>query len=149
VRQVDAQDELVMNTVGTRLRHVRDQRGLTLEQLAERAKLSKSFLWEVEQDRSGISGDRLLRVANVLGASVDFLLRGDPSPAVAPSPVVEIPRELSDLAEELGLTYRQTLALLEVNQSIVARRSSKRRVMMAKEDWLKLYEGVKDFLEKS
>lgn len=138
-----------MNTVGKRLRHIREQRGLTLDQLAERAGVSKSFLWEVEQDKSGISGERLLRVANALGASLDFLLRGEPAPDAYRPPVVEIPRELSELAEELGLTHRQTLALLEINQSILARRSSKPRAPMAKEEWRKLYEGVSSFLEES
>jgi transcriptional regulator with XRE-family HTH domain len=138
-----------MNTVGERLRHLRDYQGLTLEQLAERSGVSKSFLWEVEQDRSGISGERLLRVANALGASVDFLLRGEPAPDSYQPPVVEIPRELSELAEELGLSHRQTLALLDINQSILARRSAKGRRTMMKEDWERLYEGVRHFLEES
>lgn len=136
-----------MNTVGKRLRHVREQRGLTLDQLAEKAGVSKSFLWEVEQDKSGISGERLLRMANALGASLDFLMRGEPAPDTYRPPVVEIPRELSELAEELGLTHRQTLALLEINQSIVARRSDRSRAPMTREEWGKLYEGVSQFLE--
>ena len=57
-----------LDTVGRRLNHVRVERGFTLEGLANRAGLSKSFLWEVEHDRSGISGRRLLQVANALGA---------------------------------------------------------------------------------
>ena len=45
-------------SLGERLRHVRGQCGLSLEAVAERAEVSKSFLWEVENDRSGISGER-------------------------------------------------------------------------------------------
>lgn len=131
------------------MRHVRTERGLTLDQLAERAGLSKSFIWEVEQDRTGISGEKLLRLANVLGASLDYLLRGEPSQETFRPPVIEIPRELSDLAEELHLSHRQTLALLEVNRSILARRSTnKARTSMTKEDWRRLYSGVKPFLEE-
>ncbi len=136
-----------MDTVGKRVRRIRTQMGLTLDQLAERAGISKSFIWEVEQDRTGISGEKLLRVANALGASVDFLLKGEPSQETFRPPVVEIPRELSDLAEELQLSHRQTLALLEVNRSIFARRSAKARAPMTKDDWRRLYEGVKSFLE--
>lgn len=143
----DRGGDFAMNTVGKRLRHVREQRGLTLDQLADRAGVSKSFLWEVEQDKSGISGERLLRVANALGASLDFLLRGEPTPNSYRPPVIEIPRELNELAEELGLTHRQTLALLEINQSILARRSTKPRAPMTKEEWRKLYDGVSSFLE--
>src|SRR5687768_5898962 len=119
-----------MDTVGKRLRHVREQRSLTLDQLADKSGVSKSFLWGVEQDKTGISGERLMRVANVLGASLDFLLRGQPAPESYRPPVIEIPAELSELAEELELTHRQTLALLEVNQSIVAHRSDKSRASM-------------------
>ena len=46
-------------SVGKRLRHIREQRGLTLDQLADKARVSKSFLWGVEQDKTGISGERL------------------------------------------------------------------------------------------
>ena len=44
--------------VRRRLRELRIQRGLTLEQLAEKAEISKSFLWDVERG-SDISGERL------------------------------------------------------------------------------------------
>jgi transcriptional regulator with XRE-family HTH domain len=116
--------------------------------LAERAGISKSFLWEVEHDRVGISGEKLLRVANVLSASLDFLLRGEPAPQDYHPPTIEIPRELSELAEESGLTYKQTIALLEIDRSILARRSSKSHEHRSKDDWRKLYDGVKEFLEE-
>ena len=134
-------------TVGQRLQHVRNQKGLTLEKLADRAGVSKSFLWEVEHDRSGITGEKLLRVANVLGASLDFLLRGEPAPLAYQPPTIEIPHELSEVAEELGLSYRQTLALRDIDRSILARRSSKVRDHKTKEQWQSLYDAVKDFLE--
>src|SRR5204863_1920532 len=63
-------------TIGGRIRLVRTQRGMTLEQLADKAEISKSFLWEVEQG-SDISGERLLRVANALSASLEYLMRGE------------------------------------------------------------------------
>jgi transcriptional regulator with XRE-family HTH domain len=131
------------------MRHIREQRGLTLDQLADKARVSKSFLWGVEQDKTGISGERLMRVANVLGASLDFIMRGQPAPESYRPPVIEIPAELSELAEDLLLTHRQTLALLEVHQSIVARRADRTRSAMTKEDWRKLYKGVSPFLEEA
>ena len=135
-----------METAGKRLQHVRNLRGLTLDQLAERAGISKSFLSEVEHDRSGITGEKLLRVANALGASLDFLLRGEPAPEAYEPPDIEIPNELGELAQELALTYRQTMALLDVERSIVARRSSRTQARKTKEQWRSLYEGVKEFL---
>ena len=134
-------------SVGERLRYVRVQRGLSLEALAERAGVSKSFLWGVENDKSGISGERLLKVANVLGASLDYLLRGERSPGMERPPSIEIPRELGELAEEHHLTYGQTLALLEIDRSLVARRRQTGKPHMSKNDWARLYEGVRPFLE--
>ena len=134
-------------SVGGRLRYVREQQGLSLDRLAAKAEVSKSFLSEVENDKSGISGERLLRVANALGASLDYLLRGQRTPGMEEPRSVEIPSELGQLAEECQLTYGQTVALLEVNQSLVARRRRTGQAHMSKDDWGKLYEGVKSFLE--
>ena len=97
-------------TVGQRINYVRTQQGLTLERLAQQAGLSKSFLWEVEQDRSGISGKRLLQVADALSASIEYLLRGGSTVETEKPRSIEIPTELSEVAQELGLSYQQTLA---------------------------------------
>ena len=102
-----------LDTVGQRVNYIRTRMGLSLEALADRAGLSKSFLWEVEQDRSDISGRRLLLLADALNASVEFLLRGGAAPAEYELPSVEIPRSLGELAEEEGLTYRQMMTILE------------------------------------
>src|SRR5262249_20767741 len=129
-----------MDTVGKRINYVRNQRGLTLDQLAQKAGISKSFLSDVVHDKSNISGARLLRVANVLGASLDFLLRGEPAPADYRPPTVEIPRALGELAEDLNLTYGDILALLGAYNGILYRRSAQPVPPMEKADWLKLYE---------
>ena len=131
-------------TVGERIRHVRTQKGLTLEQLAEKAEISKSFLWDVEQG-SDISGERLLRVANALAASLDYLMRGETITDFKSSSV-EIPAELDAFAEEMGLSYRKTIAVLDVDRSIKTHRREE-RVEKDKDYWRKLFESVKDFLE--
>ena len=133
-------------TVGDRIKQIRNQQGLTLEKLAEQAEISKSFLWEVEQG-SDISGERLLRVANVLRASLDFLLRGEASTPDYKPASVEIPAELHALADELGLSYRQTVAVLDVDKTFIAHRREE-RVDKDKEYWRSLYESVKKFLEQ-
>lgn len=137
-----------LDTVGQRINYIRTQMGLSLEALADRAGLSKSFLWEVEQDRSDISGRRLLQLADALNASVEFLLRGGAAPAEYELPSVEIPRSLGELAEDEGLTYRQMMTLIEIEHSIVARRGGGPRGTKAKEDWRSLYLAVKPFLEE-
>ena len=138
-----------LDTVGQRIKYIRTQMGLTLESLADRSGLSKSFLWEIEQDRSGISGRRLLQLADALNASVEYLLRGGSAPKEYEPPSIEIPRSLGELAEEEGLTYRQMMTLLEIERSIVARRGGGPRAAKAKEDWRSLYLAVKPFLEEA
>ena len=137
-----------LDTVGQRVNYIRTHLGLTLEALADRAGLSKSFLWEVEQDRSDISGRRLLQLADALNASVEFLLRGGAAPTEYGPPSIEVPRSLGEFAEEIGLTYQQMMTLLEIEHSIVARRSGGPRDTKGKADWRNLYLAVKPFLEE-
>ena len=138
-----------LDTVGQRINHIRSEKGLTLEKLANQSGLSKSFLWEVERDRSGISGRRLLQVANALGASLDYLLRGEPTRKEYEPQSIEVPHSLGQLAQELGLGYRQTMTLLEIERSIVARRGGGSQVTRSKDEWRALYEAVSPFLEDS
>ena len=54
-------------SLARRLREAREAAGLTLEELAEKAEVSKTYLWELEKDEAGEkkpSADVLLRVAN-------------------------------------------------------------------------------------
>lgn len=139
-------DSTTENSVGGRIRFLRTKRKWTLDELAERAGISKSFLWEVERG-SDIGGERLLRVANALGASLDYLMRGVATEEEFKPSSVEIPAEVNAIAQEAGLTYRQTLALLEIDRSVMAHRRGVRRVR-DKEYWESLYEAVKPFLEE-
>jgi len=45
--------------------------------LAETAAISKGFLSDVENNKRNISSEYLLRIANSLGTSVDYLLKGE------------------------------------------------------------------------
>ncbi len=139
-------DSTTENSVGGRIRFLRTKLKWTLDELAEKAGISKSFLWEVERG-SDIGGERLLRVANALGASLDYLMRGVRTEEEFKPSSVEVPAEVSAIAQEAGLTYRQTLALLEIDRSVMAHRRDVRRVR-DKEYWESLYEAVKPFLEE-
>lgn len=147
LQQIEDRTKIVMpqqtETVGQRINYVRTQQGLSLERLAQQAGLSKSFLWEVEQDRSGISGNRLLQVTDALHASVEYLLRGGSHAATEEPRTIEIPTELSEVAQELGLTYQHTLILLQVDRTILAYRSGKRRRRRNKEDWRSLFQDLR------
>lgn len=131
-----------MATTGDRIREIRDARGMTQDQLADQANISKGFLSDVENNKRNISSENLLRIANVLGASVDYLLRGETKEHTQRQPVV-IPPELSQAASELGITYAQTLETLEAHNSVVARRSSKETRRLSVEEWKDFYRAIK------
>jgi transcriptional regulator with XRE-family HTH domain len=131
-----------MPTVGDRVREIREKRGMTQEKLADAAGISKSFLSEIENDKSNVGAQILLRVANALGASVDYLLQGAVREAEDKAPVV-IPSNLSRAAEELNLTYAQTLELLDAHNSVVARRGSRSNKDFTVEDWKNLHTAIK------
>jgi len=110
--------------------------------LAELADLSKGFLSDVENNKRNIGAQNLLKIANVLGASVDYLLRGETGEASGAQPIV-IPPELSQAAEELELSYAATVELLEAHRSVLARRSIRGLRKFSVEDWKKLHQAIK------
>jgi transcriptional regulator with XRE-family HTH domain len=131
-----------MPTVGDRIRAIREEMQMNQERLAERANLSKGFLSDVENNKRNISSENLLKIANVLGASVDFLLRGEVSETVSSEPVI-IPPELSQAAEDLELSYAATVELLEAHRSVIARRSNKGLRRFSVDDWKELHKAIK------
>lgn len=115
---------------------------MTQDKLAEIAGLSKGFLSEVENDKRNVSSENLLKIANALGASVDYLLRGEEKDATRKGPIT-IPHELSEAAEQLKLSYAATVELLEAHNSIVARRSDRKQKRLSVDDWKRFHSAVK------
>jgi transcriptional regulator with XRE-family HTH domain len=131
-----------MATTGERIREIREKRGMTQDRLASQAKISKSFLSEIENNKRNVSSQALLRIAQILGASVDYLLTGESKESTAKGPIM-IPPELSRAAEDLQLTFNQTVDLLEAQRSIVARRAHKSIKNLTVEDWKELHKILK------
>jgi transcriptional regulator with XRE-family HTH domain len=70
----------VAESIRDRIKSLRKKEKLTLDQLAEQAGLSKSYLWELEnKDLPRPSGEKLAGVAKALNVTVDYLLGGDPA----------------------------------------------------------------------
>lgn len=133
-----------MATIGERIREIRERLSLTQEELAARGGMSKSFLSDVENGKSVLGSEYLLRVANSLGASVDYLLKGEEADSHLASPVV-IPKELSTVAEDLHLSFAQTVQLLAAHNAIVAKRSERGVKRFTSEDWRNLYKALQQF----
>ena len=131
-----------MPTTGDRIRELRDRQGWTQEKLAQESGISKGFLSDVESNKRNISSEYVLRIANALGASLDYLVRGEPGAREADRDPVKIPPELSAAAQELELSYSDTLMLLDANQSVVARRSNKSTKPLTKDEWKRLHAAI-------
>jgi transcriptional regulator with XRE-family HTH domain len=134
-----------MSTVGERIRKRRTELGWTQDQLAQKAGISKSFLSDLENSKRSVGADNLLDIARALGVSLDFLMTGKASEDKQTQ--VPIPASLAKFADAEGLTFRQAIMLLEMQQQIVAHRSARKKDGLEGVDWRKFYEAVKDFLE--
>src|ERR1700682_2059493 len=114
-----------MPSVGDRVKEIREERKWTQDQLAEKSGVSKGFLSDIENSKRNPSSEYVLKIANALGASIDYLLRGDEASQPSSRGPVTIPPELAEAAVKLTLTYAQTVELLEAHKSVIARRSNR------------------------
>lgn len=130
-----------MATTGDRIKEVRESMRMTQDELADKAGLSKGFVSDVENNKRGISAENLLRIADALGATLDYLAKGETQTSQRRKPI-EIPPELSTAAEQLNLTYSQTLELLETYNSVIARRSARQSDPFTVDQWKKLHTAI-------
>lgn len=129
-------------TVGRRIAACREARNWTQKKLADEAGLSVPFLSDVENDKRSIGSDGLLRLADALGASLDYLLKGTVDNSTARNPLV-IPHALAQAAEEHGWSVGEAQDLMKTHQIVVARRSRTqtplRHEELSREGWVDLY----------
>ena len=75
--KVGSSAEKFSMSLAGRLRQIRESKDLTLDEVATRAKISKTYLWELEKDLAGEkkpSADVLLRIATALSVTIADLL---------------------------------------------------------------------------
>ena len=87
-----------------RLRHFRESAGLSLDELADRAKISKTYLWELEKDKAGEkkpSADVLLRIASALSVTIADLL-ALPTVKVDQGAAVELAPSLREFRDRMA-----------------------------------------------
>lgn len=132
----------IPQTVGRRIAACRDARGWTQKRLADEATLSIPFLSDIENDKRTIGSDALLRLANALGASLDYLLKGITNASTARNPLV-IPHDLAQAADEHGWSVGEAGVLLKAHQIVVARRSRMHgpsgQQELSRDGWADLY----------
>lgn len=64
----------VAKKIAKRCAELREQHGLSLQEVADRADLSKSHIWELEQGRArNPTVDTAVRLARAFGVSLDYM----------------------------------------------------------------------------
>lgn len=91
--------------VGNRIEQRRTELNLTQEELAERASLTQQQISYAERGEKGLRNENLLRVAQALNVSTDFLLTGHLCEA-------DLSIILSEISEEIkGLNLEERILL--------------------------------------
>lgn len=89
-------------SLAERLRRIREDQHLSLDEVAARAGISKTYLWELEKDTAGEkkpSAKVLLRIANALSVTIADLLA---LPTVqVQTDVIELPPALAQFRERM------------------------------------------------
>ena len=64
----------ILQELGENLKLARKRRKLSMELLSERANISRSTLWSIEQGKANVSLETLLQVLSALGLAEDLKL---------------------------------------------------------------------------
>ena len=137
----------VASSLGGRIRDCRERHGWIQRDLAKSAKISVTFLSEVENDRRLPGAGVLLRLANTLGVSLDYLVRGTVSGARRRRSLV-LPMELAEVAKKEGWSVKESSDLVAYREMVVARRTglgkpTEPERTLTKDQWRELYEWLK------
>lgn len=68
---------MLKKEMGKRIEQTRELQGMTRENMAEKTGISTKFLYEVERGKKGLSAQTLLKLAQTLSVSTDYLLKGE------------------------------------------------------------------------
>ncbi len=68
--------------MGARVRALRRERGLTIEQIAAATGLTKGFISQLERDSTSPSLSSIARICDALGVRLSHIFERDPAPAL-------------------------------------------------------------------
>lgn len=101
--------------MGERLRNQRKQQHLTQEQLAECLNISIKHYSEAERGLTGLSVENLIKVSEVLGISLDYLLKGISVDYPIPGRILEIYQKCPESKK------RYLVEILELEEKIIGK----------------------------
>jgi transcriptional regulator with XRE-family HTH domain len=124
-------------SLAKRIRKERKEAGLTLDELADKAGLSKTYLWELEQDEGGVkrpSAEVVLKIADALSLTIADLM-GLPTVKVQKE-TVSLPKSLIEFRDQ-QLTMGNKLSDKDLRElACMSFRGGQPRTA---EDWFAVY----------
>ncbi|MFN4217556.1 MAG: helix-turn-helix domain-containing protein, partial [Brevinematales bacterium] len=92
---------------GEKLRDIREKKGMTLRQVAERAGVSESLLSQIERNRVSPAIDTLLTLLEVLDIDMEYLFRD----WKRSRPLAYVPSEKREFFEVEGTIYERLASI--------------------------------------
>lgn len=103
--------------LGDKIKKLRNERGLTLDELAEKTSSSKSYIWELENKSIGKpSAQKLSKVAEVLGVTTEYLLNSNKDVTVESAKDKNFFEKYKTLTPETKKKYMQLLEFIETDK---------------------------------
>ena len=120
--------------LGSQIRDVRERQGLSLSEVARRARISKAYLSQLEHGESTHpSYEVIVRLATALGTSVSHLTG---------RPAVWEPAQIEPLPASLR-AFAQQARLPEADVSMLAKIHFRGKLPRNPDDWAHIYETIK------
>lgn len=63
-------------TIGENIRHIRELKGMTQQELADSIGISRSYLGDLEKNRRNPSTETIEKLSNLLGVSIFYIMKG-------------------------------------------------------------------------
>lgn len=120
--------------IGVRIRRYRQDRGMSLNQLAERSGISKGYLWNLENTETSTrpSAQTVYAIADALDVTMADLLGR--KPAVQPG-THDVPDSLREFADERGLPESDVQMLASIR--------FRGEQPTSKQRWAFIYEAIR------
>jgi transcriptional regulator with XRE-family HTH domain len=124
-------DTTVSKSLGSRIREMREKKGWSLTELAQRASISRSYLHQIERGESAPTEEKIRQLATALGALPSELLGEEP-------PTVNIPESLSQFAAQAGLESAEVRMLAQIEY--------RGKKPQAVDEWRAIYTVIKGMI---
>lgn len=102
IASMDEAEETEGESVGDRIRRVREERGITQSALADAVGVRQPTMWRYEMRGMAPSAETLDRIATTLGVSAHYLLHGAEAPAATAEPDPPHWQEFLEKYEHVG-----------------------------------------------